>query len=161
MTKTYAGLSAEPPQSSGKGRIPLIILLQDSASPSTQRIHHLVNLMKSSNHRKTLLVELRSIGLKSIMHQVQLSLQNPIVTLKNADLDPHGPHRSTSRCQCRLAPILLAGEPQYHEDDLWKDQPEPGYMNEESQAHPGLESSQPAQSLTVPESQSRSPPYDL
>ena len=105
MTKTYEGLSAEPPQSSGKGRIPLIVLLQDGASPSTQRIHHLVNLMKSSDHRETLLVEPRSIGLESIMHQVHFSLQDPIVTLKNADLDPHGPHRSMSRCKCRLTLI--------------------------------------------------------
>ena len=51
MTKTYAGLSADPPKSSGKGRIPLIVLLQDGASPSTQGIHHLVSTPaeKSSN----------------------------------------------------------------------------------------------------------------
>ena len=105
MTKKYAGFSVEPPQSSGKGRIPLIVLLQDDASPSTQRIHHLVNLMKSSDHRETLLVEPRSIKLKSVVHQVQFSLQNPVITLKNADLDLHGPHRSTSRCQCSLTLI--------------------------------------------------------
>ena len=105
MTKTYAGLSAKSPQGSGKGQIPLIVLLQDGASSSTQRIHHLINLMKSCDHGETLLVEPRSIGLKSIVHQVQLSLQNPIVTLKNVDLDSHGPHRSTSRCQCLLALI--------------------------------------------------------
>uniref|UniRef100_A0A2N9G7Q9 RNA-directed DNA polymerase n=1 Tax=Fagus sylvatica TaxID=28930 RepID=A0A2N9G7Q9_FAGSY len=68
-------LSAESPQGSGKGRIPLIMLLPDGASSSTQRIHHLVNLVERSDHRETLLIEPRSIGLKSIMHQIQLSLQ--------------------------------------------------------------------------------------
>uniref|UniRef100_A0A2N9ERZ1 Uncharacterized protein n=1 Tax=Fagus sylvatica TaxID=28930 RepID=A0A2N9ERZ1_FAGSY len=62
-------LSAESPQGSGKGRIPLIMLLPDGASSGTQRIHHLVNLVKRSDHRETLLIEPRSIGLKSIMHQ--------------------------------------------------------------------------------------------
>uniref|UniRef100_A0A2N9GG57 Uncharacterized protein n=1 Tax=Fagus sylvatica TaxID=28930 RepID=A0A2N9GG57_FAGSY len=73
-------LSVESPQSSGKGRIPLIMLLPDGASSGTQRIHHLVNLVKSSDHRETLLIEPRSIGLKSVMHQIQLSLQNLVVT---------------------------------------------------------------------------------
>uniref|UniRef100_A0A2N9FM26 Integrase catalytic domain-containing protein n=1 Tax=Fagus sylvatica TaxID=28930 RepID=A0A2N9FM26_FAGSY len=40
---SYEGLSAESPQGSGKGRIPLIVLLQDGVSPNTQRIHHLVS----------------------------------------------------------------------------------------------------------------------
>uniref|UniRef100_A0A2N9GBH7 Uncharacterized protein n=1 Tax=Fagus sylvatica TaxID=28930 RepID=A0A2N9GBH7_FAGSY len=41
MTKTYAGLSAESPQGSGKGRIPLIMLLPDGTSlrPMTLEIH--------------------------------------------------------------------------------------------------------------------------
>jgi hypothetical protein len=92
MTKTYAGLSAESPQSSGKGRIPLIMLLPDGAGSGTQRIHHLVNLVKRSDHRETLLIEPRSIGLKSIMHQIQLGLQNLVVTLENANLNPHDCH---------------------------------------------------------------------
>jgi hypothetical protein len=64
MTKTYAGLSAESPQGSGKGRIPLIVLLQDGASPSAQGVHHLVNMMKGCNHRETLSTKPRSVRLK-------------------------------------------------------------------------------------------------
>ena len=105
MTKTYAGLSAKSPQGSGKGWIPLIVLLQDDASPSTQRIHHLINLIKSRNHGEILPAKPRNVRLKSILYQVYLSLKNPIVTLKNADLDPHGPHRSACSCKCRLALI--------------------------------------------------------
>jgi hypothetical protein len=105
MTKTYAGLSAESPQSSGKGQIPLIMLLQDGSSSGTQRIHHLIDLMKSCDHGETLLVEPRSVRLKSVMHQVQLSLQDSVVTLEDADLNPHGPHGSTRRCERLLTRI--------------------------------------------------------
>uniref|UniRef100_A0A2N9FPS7 Integrase catalytic domain-containing protein n=1 Tax=Fagus sylvatica TaxID=28930 RepID=A0A2N9FPS7_FAGSY len=42
------------------------------------------------------------------------------------------------------------GEPQCPEDDRWQDQPRPEYMNEENQAHPGPESSPPAQSPAAP-----------
>uniref|UniRef100_A0A2N9GYX8 RNase H type-1 domain-containing protein n=1 Tax=Fagus sylvatica TaxID=28930 RepID=A0A2N9GYX8_FAGSY len=98
-------LSAESPQGSGKGRIPLIMLLPDGASSGTQRIHHLVNLVKRSDHRETLLIEPRSIGLKSIMHQIQLGLQNPVVTLENANLNPHDPHGSTRRRERLLTRI--------------------------------------------------------
>jgi hypothetical protein len=105
MTKTYAGLSAESPQSSGKGRIPLIMLLPDGVGSGTQRIHHLVNLVKRSDHRETLLIEPRSIGLKSIMHQIQLGLQNTVVTLENANLNPHDPHGSTRRRERLLTRI--------------------------------------------------------
>jgi hypothetical protein len=73
------------------------MLLPDGASSGTQRIHHLVNLVKRSDHREALLIEPRSIGLKSIMHQVQLSLQDSVVTLENANLNPHDPHGSTRR----------------------------------------------------------------
>ena len=105
MTKTYASLPAESPQGSGKGRIPLIMLLQDGASPSSQRVHHSSSLMKSPNHKETLAVEPRSIRLKSILHQVHLGQQDHIVTLKNTDLDPHGPHRNACSCKCRLTLI--------------------------------------------------------
>uniref|UniRef100_A0A2N9I3X6 RNA-directed DNA polymerase n=1 Tax=Fagus sylvatica TaxID=28930 RepID=A0A2N9I3X6_FAGSY len=98
-------LSAESPQGSGKGRIPLIMLLPDGTSSGTQRIHHLVNLVERSDHRETLLIEPRSIGLKSIMHQIQLGLQNPVVTLENADLNPHDPHGSTRRRESLLTRI--------------------------------------------------------
>uniref|UniRef100_A0A2N9G270 Integrase catalytic domain-containing protein n=1 Tax=Fagus sylvatica TaxID=28930 RepID=A0A2N9G270_FAGSY len=114
-------LSAESPQGSRKGRIPLIVLLPDGTSSGTQRIHHLVNLVERSDHRETLLIEPRSIGLKSIMHQIQLGLQNPVVTLENADLNPHDPHGK-------------------------------------NQAHPGPESSPPAQSPAAPEPRPSSPP---
>uniref|UniRef100_A0A2N9EQZ0 Uncharacterized protein n=1 Tax=Fagus sylvatica TaxID=28930 RepID=A0A2N9EQZ0_FAGSY len=58
-----------------------------------KEVHHLANLMKSCNHRETLLVEPRSIGLKSIMHQVQpQSARPPLSPWKNADLNPHGPY---------------------------------------------------------------------
>ena len=105
MTKMYAGLSAESPQGSGKGRIPLIVLLQDGASPSTQRIHHLFNLMKSHNHGETLPAKPRTIRLQSILYQVYFSLQDPIITLKNTDLDPHDPHRSACSCKRNLTLI--------------------------------------------------------
>uniref|UniRef100_A0A2N9FKE8 Integrase catalytic domain-containing protein n=1 Tax=Fagus sylvatica TaxID=28930 RepID=A0A2N9FKE8_FAGSY len=59
-----ARLSAESPQGSGKGRIPLIVLLQDGASPSAQGVHHLVNMMKGCNHRETLSTKPRSVRLK-------------------------------------------------------------------------------------------------
>uniref|UniRef100_A0A2N9I6S5 Integrase catalytic domain-containing protein n=1 Tax=Fagus sylvatica TaxID=28930 RepID=A0A2N9I6S5_FAGSY len=94
---------------------------QTARALGTQRIHHLVNLVERSDHRETLLIEPRSIGLKSIMHQIQLGLQNPVVTLENADLNPHDPHGK-------------------------------------NQAHPGPESSPPAQSPAAPEPRPSSPP---
>ena len=95
MTKTYVGLCAESPQGSGKDRISLVILLQDSTSPSAQGLHHLDSLMKSHKHRETLTVEPGSIRCKSVLYQVYLGLQNRVVALKNVDLDPHGPYRGT------------------------------------------------------------------
>uniref|UniRef100_A0A2N9FC34 Integrase catalytic domain-containing protein n=1 Tax=Fagus sylvatica TaxID=28930 RepID=A0A2N9FC34_FAGSY len=108
--------------------------------------------VESWTWRKPSWLSQEALGLKSIMHQVQLSLQDSIVTLENADLNPHGPHRKYA--QMSMQPphshLVPVGEPQCPEDDPWQDQPEPGCMNEENQAHPGLESSPPAQSPAAP-----------
>ena len=105
MIKTYAGLHAESPQGSGEEQISLIVLLQDGTSPGTQRVYHSSSMMKSSNHRDTLTVEQGSIGLKSILYQVHLTQQDPIVALENINLDPHDPHRSMCNRKSHLTLI--------------------------------------------------------